>query len=64
MTTPLICGTLVNNLNNVDVRESLLEFKKITNMTFNRKLRMIRADLYALLSISMCTNFVKSAEES
>jgi len=54
MTTPLICGTIVED----DWQGLKLNDKKsITNMTFNRKLRMIRADVFALLSLSTDSNF-------
>lgn len=37
---------------------------KVTNMTFHRKLRMMRADVFALLSISMQNMFFKNIEDS
>ena len=51
MYTPLICGTVV-----ID-RDECIKFARtstnpITNMTFERKLRMIRADIFTLLSLS------------
>jgi len=54
MTTPLLCGTLVNG-----EPEGLLgaDRKRITNLTFDRKLRMMRADVFALLGISTDSNF-------
>ena len=54
MTTPLICGTLVREL--ID-GEKPTNVGSITNMTFNRKLRMMRADIYSILSISTDSNF-------
>jgi len=33
-------------------------------MTFRRKLRMMRADIFTLLSISMNKDFIKSAGDS
>ena len=51
MYTPLICGTVV-----ID-RDESIKFARtttnpITNMTFERKLRMIRADVFSLLCLT------------
>ena len=53
MTTPLILGSIIkdNNVGHASIHN------KISNMTFNRRLRMIRADLHALLSISINSDF-------
>lgn len=59
MTTPLICGTLVREQLE---GEKLIGEKNITNMTFNRKLRMMRADVYSLVSISTDSSFFAEAQ--
>ena len=61
MTTPLICGSVVKN-NSI---ESLTGGSaKITNLTFDRKLRMMRADIFALLYCSMNSSFIQKADTS
>lgn len=52
--TPLICGTFINA--HCDGARPPHQ-SQISNMSFDRKLRMMRADLYALLSISTMTDF-------
>jgi len=54
MTTPLIFGT--------PIKEEKYDVKlknPSKNMRFNRKLRMIRADIFTLLSISINSGFFK-----
>jgi len=54
MTTPLIFGTVVDEeWEGLKIKDQ----KNITNMTFNRKLRMMRADVFTLLSLSTDANF-------
>lgn len=58
MTTPLIFGTPVR---------SSLKFcgsEQITDLTFDRKLRMVRADLFALMSCATNSDFVKDAADT
>ena len=59
MNTPLICGTVVKNkkIEKMNVGGK----QKISNLTFDRKLRMIRADIFALLSCSMNSSFIRNA---
>jgi len=57
MTTPLIFGTVVDD--DVNFEKKAGNYSKISNMTFDRKLRMMRADVYALLSVSTDANFFK-----
>jgi len=56
VTTPLICGTVVND----EVRGGIkLDLEPgINNMSFIRKLRMIRADIFTLLSLSASSDFI------
>ena len=61
MWTPLICGTVVRNKNQ---QEKFNEKEAITNLTFDRKLRMMRADIFALLSISTNSDFIGNADYS
>lgn len=62
MTTPLICGTMVRNSGASKIR--LPTDEMINNMSFDRKLRMIRADLFALLSISTNSDFISKGDLS
>ena len=62
MTTPLICGTVVRDLNTES--KKMKDDKAINNMTFHRKLRMMRADVFALLSISTNSDFVQKVDDS
>lgn len=57
MTTPLICGSIVKD-NKVDSVWSERS-QKITNLSFNRKLRMMRADVFSLYCCSMNSDFIK-----
>lgn len=52
MTTPLIFGTPVRASLKISGSE------KITDLAFDRKLRMIRADLFTLMSCSSNSDFV------
>lgn len=52
MSTPLIFGTPVRNSHLITGAEN------ITDLTFDRKLRMIRADLFSLLSCSTHSDIV------
>ena len=49
--TPLICGTIVMDRDN-SVKYARTNTNPITNMTFDRKLRMIRADVFSLLCLT------------
>ena len=49
MVTPLIFGTVVKPSDKMQI-----DLKQDNNLSFDRKLRMVRADLFALLSC--CTN--------
>lgn len=57
----MICGTFVQQMPVGAVQSGT---PKINNMTFHRKLRMMRADVFALLSISMQNLFFKKVEDS
>lgn len=61
MQTPLICGTFVEQEAIGAVQSGS---RKANNLTFHRKLRMMRADVFALLSISMQNNFFRNVEDS
>jgi len=61
MTTPLICGTLVRDQSEY---EKVGGQNRINNLTFNRKLRMMRADVFALLSISTNSDFIADPADS
>lgn len=56
VTTPLICGTIVKD----EIRGGIkLDLEPgINNMTFNRKLRMMRADVFALLNVCGSKDFI------
>lgn len=60
--TPLICGTVVTDRDE-SVKVARTSTNPITNMTFDRKLRMIRADLFALLSITTHGGIFKTYEQ-
>lgn len=55
MTTPLIFGTPVRSSLKVTGAD------KITDLTFDRKLRMVRADLFALMSCCTNSEFINDA---
>ena len=57
----MICGTVVkDNYEHFKPSNQL----RICNDQFKRKLRMLRADLIALLSISQSSEFFKKAKDS
>ena len=60
MLTPLIMGSIVS--------EQVLGHDEchnhLCNMSFNRRLRMMRADLHALLSISINSDFFENPKDS
>lgn len=58
MTTPLLFGTPVRNLRRFSGSD------KITDITFDRKLRMMRADLFTLLSCSTNSEFISEAKDT
>ena len=57
MTTPLIAGTIVRATYDQVCPQKMA---RINNLTFTRKLRMIRADVYTLLSKSESSDFFKA----
>ena len=52
--TPIICGSVVNGVQNS---------YPYTRFNFERKLRLMRAELFALLLISNTACFVKSLDD-
>jgi len=62
MTTPLICGTMVHDT--VEGIKTCDLGNSITNMTFNRKLRMLRADLFTLISTTQISEFFSEGESA
>ena len=58
MTTPLICGSIIRDKT---IEGNCHGLPKISNLTFDRKLRMIRADIFALFSCTMNGHFIKRA---
>ncbi len=56
MTTPIICGTMIRNNKLQKLRS---DEKRITNITFHRKLRMMRADMFSLLCLATNSDFIK-----
>jgi len=62
VTTPLICGTIVND----EIRGGVkLDLEPgINNMTFNRKLRMMRADIFTILNICSSKDFIHKSEQT
>lgn len=62
MTTPLICGSVVRNKSIEKMNFGANQ--KITNLSFDRKLRMMRADLFSLFSCTMDGSFIKKAHNS
>jgi len=47
--TPIICGSIVN--------DSIYAADKV-NFNFKRKLKMLRADVFALFSVSLSADFI------
>ena len=66
MSTPLIFGTPVNSksCSSNKICGNNLHFKSMDYINFSRKLRMIRADIFSLLSISMSDQFFEQSEDS
>jgi len=62
MTTPLICGTVIRG--HLEGLRSEKALHNIPNMAFNRKLRMMRADVFALLSISTTSDVIGDPKHS
>ena len=58
MTTPLIFGTPVRS------SQQYVKTSNITDLTFERKLRMVRVDLFALMSCCQNSEFIKDANET
>ena len=57
----MICGTVVNYKSD---RIGDKAAPRISNASFKRKLRMIRADLFSLLCVSESCEFFKTARDS
>tara|TARA_B110000285_G_C14873653_1_gene490428 strand:- start:178 stop:375 length:198 start_codon:yes stop_codon:yes gene_type:complete len=53
--TPMICGSVVN--------DSVFGGEK-ANFNFKRKLKMLRADIFSLLSVSLASDFVITTKQS
>ena len=60
--TPLICGTIVTDRDE-SIKVTRTSTNPITNMTFDRKLRMIRADVFALLSLTTHGGIFKTLDQ-
>lgn len=58
MTTPLIFGTVVKDANSKKYKR-FGSTEGITNVSFIRKLRMMRADIFTLLSVSTSNDFMQ-----
>ena len=62
MTTPLICGTVVQN---VPIQNKTVDANfNLSNLQFDRKLRMIRADIFSLYSASMNHDIIQDSDLS